>query len=121
MKAYALEDASQGQWVESTTPIKQYYSVEISTRELEHLHQFKIWNIEPESMCVLVKADSEILRSLKVGETMTMRYYTTDSLSPPTEIETEISHITKEEQGRFKGHYLVGLAILDPQMQQKLH
>jgi len=121
MKAYAMENVSQENWLEPGVPIERYYSVEISTNELELLHQFKIWNIEPESMCVLVKADSEILKSLKVGDTMMMRYYTMDALCPATDLETKIRHITKEDHGRFKGHYLVRLEILDNQFEPKIH
>ena len=116
-----MENVTQENWLRSGIPIDQYYSVEISLNGLEHLHQFKIWNIEPDSMCVLVKADSVILGSLKVGDKMVMRYYGMDTLSHPTDLETEIRHITKEDQGRFKGHCLIGLAILEDQNDQKIH
>ena len=121
MKAYATENVTQESWARSGIPIDQYYSVEISLDGLEHLHQFKIWNIEPHSMCVLVKEDSTILESLKVGDRMVMRYYGSDTLSPPAALETEIRHITREDHGRFKGHCLIGLAILADQNDQKIH
>jgi hypothetical protein len=40
-----------------------------------------------------------------------MKYYTTNFSTPPKEMQTEIKHITKEEGGHFKGHYLVGLYV----------
>jgi hypothetical protein len=122
MKEYATANNSQETWVESGISFAhQYYSVEISLRGVEHMHQFKIWNIPQDSMCVVVKPDSGLLGSLKVGDNMKMKFYRTNALSQPMHLWTEISHITKEDQGRFKGHYLVGLAILDGQGKKHIH
>ena len=98
-----------------------YYSVEFSINGLEIAYQFKIWNTESTPMCVLVKEDSNILPRLKVGETLNMKYYPTGSTYPPKCLDTAIRHITKNDQGRFRGHYLVGLEILDGRDQQKLN
>jgi len=42
-----------------------------------------------------------------------MKYYPLNLEDQPEYIETEIKHITKDEKGRFKGHYLVGLLVLE--------
>ncbi|NVM24706.1 MAG: PilZ domain-containing protein [Desulfobacterales bacterium] len=93
--------------------IDQYYSVEFSISESTFVYQFKIWDISPKGTCVLVKEDSGLLNRLKVGDIMNLKYYTTDSSRPIEYLETEIRHIAKDEKGRFKGLYLVGLSILD--------
>ena len=93
----------------------QYHSVEFTLNGLEMAYQFKIWNMASRSMCVLVKEDSDLLRCLKVGETLNMKFYSENAPSPTEYFETAIRHITKDDQGRFKGHYLVGLEILDSQ------
>ena len=93
--------------------VHQYHSVEFSIDGLEFSYQFRIRNMASMSMCVLVKEDSDILPRLKVGETLNMKYYSTGSVYPPEYLETAIRHITKDDQGRFKGHFLVGLEILD--------
>ena len=92
--------------------IDQYYSVEFSLRGCSFVYQFKIWNISSKGICVLVKEDSDLLNHVKVGDILNLKYYTTDSSKPIEFLKTEIKHITKDEQGRFKGAYLVGLAIL---------
>lgn len=102
-------------------PLDEYYSVELSFEGLTCLHQFRIWSIPEGSMCVLVKENSEILGSLKVGDVMRMKYYSMDSLCPTRDLHTEIKHITKEEGGRFKGHYVVGLSILEDQFRETMH
>ncbi len=91
----------------------QYYSVEFPAKNFSSLYQFKIWNLGPESMCVLVKENSGILEQLSVGDRLNMKYYTTDSHCPTTQQETEIKSIKKEDDGRFRGHFLIGLLILE--------
>lgn len=100
------EDGKQGH---------QYYSVEVAIDGLDFSYQFRIWNISSTPMCVLVKEDSDILPRLKVGETLNMKYYSTGSVHPPEYWETAIRHIIRNDQGRFKGHYLVGLEIIETQ------
>ena len=95
--------------------IDQYYSVEFSLSGCSFVYQFKIWNISSKGICVLVKEDSDLLNHLKVGDILNLKYYTTDSSRPIEFLKTEIKHITKDEQGRFKGVYLVGLSILGNQ------
>ncbi|MBW1946141.1 MAG: hypothetical protein JRG79_10740 [Deltaproteobacteria bacterium] len=102
-------------------PLNEYYSVELALEGLHYLHQFRIWSIHNGSMCVLVKESSEVLGSLRVGDVMRMKYYTMDSLCPTRDLHTEIKHITKEDQGKFKGHYVVGLSILEGQAREAMH
>jgi len=90
---------------------EKYRSVEFSIQGLEYLHQFPIWNSEPASMFVLVKEDSEIVGRLKVGDVVKMKYYTDDTVCPTRYVDTEIRHITKDDEGRFKGHYRVVLGL----------
>ena len=95
--------------------IDQYYSVEFSLSGCSFVYQFRIWNISSKGICVLVKEDSDLLNHVKVGDILNLKYYTTDSSKPIEFLKTEIKHITKDEQGRFKGVYSVGLSILENQ------
>ncbi|MBW1739941.1 MAG: PilZ domain-containing protein [Deltaproteobacteria bacterium] len=115
MKEYAVTNQQVERRVEHRKQVDHYYSVEFSINGLEAPYQFKIRNIASTSMCVLVKEGSDILPRLKVGDTLNVKYYSADSLHPPEYLETAIRHITKNDQGRFKGHYLVGLEILESQ------
>jgi len=96
---------------ESRTEKDQYYSVEFSIKGVEFSYQFKIWNVSSKGMCVLVKEDSDILNHLKVGDIINMKYYQDNSVRPTEYLKTEIRHITKDDSGRFRDNYLVGLAI----------
>lgn len=121
MKDYVTEDKYPKGKYDPGISKEQCESVEFSIHGIECLHQFRIWNILPESMCVLVKEDSEILRALKVGDILPLKYYTSDSFRPTVYLDTEIKHIQKEEKGRFKGHYLIGLDILGRQESRNIH
>jgi hypothetical protein len=90
----------------------RYYSVEFSVAGMELSYRFKIWNISSGGLCVVVREDADLLKHIQVGDTLDLRYYTTDIEIPPVYASTSIRHITPDE-GRFKGHCLVGLALLE--------
>ena len=94
--------------------IDQYHSVEFSLHDCAFTYQFKIWDISSKGICVLVKEDSDLLNYLKVGSVSELKYYTNNALKPIEYLKTKIRHITKDEEGRFKGLYLVGLSIFEP-------
>ncbi len=98
---------------EPRTELEKYHSVEFKVSERASLYQFKIWNMSSKGMCLLVRDDSEILNDLQVGSVLNMKYYTTDFSQPPEEFKTQIKHISREPHGKFDGHFLVGLFILD--------
>ena len=94
-------------------PIKQvgqYHSVEFPTNGCAY--QFKIYNNESTSMGILVKENSGVLNLLKAGDILSMKYYSSGSNLSTDYMKTAIRYINKHDQGRFKGHYLVGLEIL---------
>ena len=97
---------------EGRTLIDRYYSVEFSKKGLDAIYHFKIWNISTKGMCIVVKEDSALIGHLTVGDILNMKYYPSDESGPVEHKETEITHITKNAQGRFKGHYLVGLSMI---------
>ena len=113
-------DAMADRRSEARKLIDRYFSVEFSKKGLDAIYQFKIWNTANMSMCVLVKEDSAILPRLKVGDTLDMKFYSGESDYPTNSIKTSIRHISKDE-GRFRGHYLVALEILENGSQHEVH
>lgn len=92
--------------------VDHYTVVEFSVGELAHLYQFKIRDLSESGIGVLVKEGSEVLKHLRVGDILNMTYYRGDEMGQPEHLETEIKHITKDDQGKFKSNYVVGLSIL---------
>ena len=89
----------------------KFYSVEFMANGLPYLFQFKIWTTPSKQMFIMVKETSDILKQLKEGERFNMRYYS-DVSKYPIALKTQIDYLKKENDGRFKNHYLVGLKIL---------
>jgi hypothetical protein len=98
---------------EPRTRIDEIFTVELSCSGVPYIYKFKIWNLSSRGICIVVRDDSEVLKELKVGDVLEMKYYTSDTSSRPECLRTEIRHITKDEKGRFKDHTLVGLKILE--------
>jgi hypothetical protein len=97
---------------EPRTRIDEVYTVELAYSSLPCAYMFRMWNLSSKGTCIVVRDDSEVLKQVKVGDVLEMKYYKTDTSSRPECLETEIKHITKDDGGRFKNHTLVGLQIL---------
>jgi hypothetical protein len=121
MEAYGAESKFARRNSAYPKSMGQFYSVEFSPRGISVPYQFKIWDVSPPFMYVLVKEYSAILSRLKVGDILNMKYYSTDSVYRPECRKTAIRHIIRNDQGRFKGHYLVGLEILKTQDGKMIH
>ncbi len=91
----------------------KYFRVEFSKSGLTHFYTFKLRDISSKGMCILVKEDSDVLKLLKVGDILDMKYYTEEHSSQPQQFKTQIKYITKDHQDQFKGHCLVGLSIIE--------
>ena len=100
---------------EPRTEVDQYHSVELSSPDASLRYQFRIWNLSSRGICIVVKEDSDLLKHLEVGNILNMKYYPADSSFPKEYLKTQIKHITKDKQGRFRNHVLVGLFILEKQ------
>ena len=97
--------------VESRTKPEKYHSIEFEIPESGCLYQFKIWDMSSRGSCLLVRNDSDVLKKIEVGDVLNMKLYPDDLSQPPEILKTKIIHITPEDQGRFRGHHLVGLLI----------
>jgi len=95
------------------TASSKYYSVQFSVKDLAFIYQFKIRDVSAQGLCILVDENSELLKHLKTGDVIDMKYYLSESLGTTEAFKTEIRHVTKDADKRFKGHCQVGLRILE--------
>ena len=89
-----------------------YYSVEFSIKGLDYIYQFKLRDISQKGMCIIVKENSPVLQHVEVNDLLDMKYYSVETTNKTDKIITKIKHITKYAEGRFHGHSLVGLEII---------
>jgi integration host factor subunit alpha len=77
------------------------------------VYQFKLKDVSVNGTSFLVQNDSNILRNIRVGQEIDIRV----GLNAEGTVSTiyqrcEIRHITRQEAGRFKGNFIIGVNIL---------
>lgn len=93
--------------------LDRYYSVEFQLKETGSLYHFKLRDLSSGGLGILVNENSAVLEHLTVNEILKMKYYPPEASSSAEFITTKIKHITKKERGSFKGHFLIGLSIIE--------
>ncbi|MFC1823372.1 hypothetical protein ACFL9T_11740 [Thermodesulfobacteriota bacterium] len=88
-----------------------HYSVEFSSEGRKTVHQFRVRDTSAYK-CVIVREDSSILSQMKVGDILTLKFNFNNSPHLSEYLKTAIRFINKQDEGRFKGHYLVAFEIL---------
>lgn len=111
MKQPSVAARALGNGFEPKRQVDQYHSVEFSVRGCEFIYQFKIRDLSPKEKGILVKEGSDLLNHVRAGDVLNLKYYTPD-LSTEY-LKTEVRHIGKAAEGRFKGVYLVELSIVE--------
>ena len=95
-------------------PSKMFHSVEMKLASLP-IYLFKLKDISSNGACFMVKEGSAILKHLKVGQILNMRYRVDDEMETSEVFKSEIKHITKAIENPYKGHYAVGIRLLERQ------
>jgi hypothetical protein len=86
-----------------------FYSVEIPSGD-NLIHQFNIQEETAEGVrTILIREGSQLLRELKTGDELDLKYYGVNPLRPVEMKHTEVLGISKDVDARFKGHYAVTL------------
>ena len=92
----------------------EYSSVEFITSDFIPAHLFVVYNVAPTGIGIIVKEGSAALKHLKVGRIMEVKFTLSSKVRGGFEnSKVEVTHITKDDKDRFKGHYLIGLSILE--------
>ena len=88
-------------------------SVEFCVNTFALAYQFKIIETSPSGMSILIKEGSAILNHLAEGMVLEMKYYPESEAEAPKILKTKIIHITKSDSPRLRGHYQVGIQLLE--------
>jgi len=102
-----------GRRTEDRIVVDRFESVQMSIRGVPALYHFRVWNLSSRGLCIVVQQRSSLLRHLRCGQELQMGYFSAGGSRVIRELTTRISHITPQEEGRFRGHCLVGLLILE--------
>ena len=90
-----------------------FYSVEFRVEKAEFMYQFKIWKIPAAPNFVLIKEGSDIINWIHPGDILSMTYYSDDHTKPKQQLSTQILNVCRQDVGRFRGHYMVTLGIIE--------
>lgn len=117
----AVQQRSVGRVPQERYPKKAepgYHSVEIPGQD-NVIRQFNIQQVSPSGLhTILVRDDSALLDGLKAGARMDLTFLGSDPGNPAEIRKTEIAQISREYEGKFKGHYSVGLRLVKDEAPQ---
>ncbi|MBU1344584.1 MAG: hypothetical protein KKE44_09815 [Proteobacteria bacterium] len=88
-------------------------SVEFIPGDNEIAYHFKLKDFSSKGLGIIVRKDSKVLKCIKSGDILTMKYHPDEATANPVPQLTEIKHISEPEPGKHKDHMLVGLLILE--------
>ena len=84
--------------------------IRISRNDLGY--QFKLQEINDHQGCFFINENSAVLNILDVGTVLDMKYWTAEKIRLVKYVRAQIKNITRQKHEPFKGHYKVGLFIL---------
>lgn len=93
--------------------INNFYSVEFRANKAELPYQFKIWKAPASPTFILIKQGSDVINWIHTGDVLRLTYYGDDRSFPVQQFPTRILSIHKHDDGRFKGHYMVMLGLVE--------
>jgi hypothetical protein len=76
------------------------------------VYEFPLKDVSRKGTSFAVAEDSAILRHVKVGRILEIRYAYPDKPKSAVLYRSEVRHITRVDRGPLKGHYLVGVRIV---------
>ena len=88
------------------------YRVEIKLTRAP-IYQFRVNDVSLDGAGILIKEDSKFMNMIEVGQIVDADFISPKGTEPAGIHRTEVRHITKPNEGKNKGHYLVGLSILE--------
>ena len=97
---------------EPRRPAEDYQYVEFQVKHPGPIYQFKLWDVSDHGLCILIKDTSDILEKIHTGDVLAMDFHETIANGSIRKLNIKIMHITKKEEGKFKGHVLAGLAVI---------
>jgi len=79
----------------------------------EPIYQFRVTDVSTKGAGLLLTDNSAFLKMIEVGQIVDVNFISPQGLNPTGMYKAEIRHITKMNKGRYNGHRLVGIHILE--------
>lgn len=98
---------------EERTESRKNASVEFTPGSNDIAYHFKLKDFSSKGFGIIVRKDSKVLKHIKSGDILTMKYHPDMATANPVTHQTQIKHISEPEPGKHENHMLVGLFILE--------
>ena len=118
MNEHESEPQKADRRTELRETLEPFYSVELAIEGSCARYQFKLRNISAKGLCIVVREDSAVLEKLDVGDVFHVKLYQDSDPQTVKNASAQIRHITEQNEGRYQGHYLVGL-VFDASLEQE--
>jgi hypothetical protein len=79
----------------------------------EPIYQFKVTDVSTKGAGLLINDNSAFLNMIEIGQILDLNFISPQGLKPTGMYKVEIRHITKMNKGRYNGHRLVVILILE--------
>ena len=79
----------------------------------EPIYQFRLINVTSEGESILIKEDSAFLGLIEVGQIAEVNFISPKGSNPSGTYQIQVKHISELNDKMYKGHRLVGIAILE--------
>ena len=79
----------------------------------EPVYQLRVRDVSSKGADILVKNDSAFLDMIEVGQILEVNFLSPKGSAPNGLYRAEIEHISNPPEGRYNGHRLVGISILE--------
>ena len=98
---------------ETRTEAPKDASVEFVPGDNEIAYHFKLKDFSSKGFGIIVRKDSKVLKHIKSGDIIDMRFHPDEATANPVPHRIEIKHISEPEPGKHRDHMLVGLLIIE--------
>ncbi len=88
-------------------------SVEFTPGNNPIAYHFKLRDFSSKGFGIIVRKDSKVLKFIKTGDVLTMKYHPDKASANPVSHKTQIKHISEHEPENNQDHVFVGLLILE--------
>ena len=79
----------------------------------EPIYQFRVTDVSTKGAGLLINDNSGFLKMIEVGQIVDVNFISPQGSTPTGMHKVKIIHVTKRDKGRYKGHRLVGILMLE--------
>jgi hypothetical protein len=78
------------------------------------IYQLKVRDLSAKGAGIMARADSKFLNMIRIGQELNVKLISfTEATGPSGHYRSRIEHISELKEGRFRGHMVVGISILN--------